>query len=151
METLDPALMDELLIDCKTPADVKNLYSQLLQRMINRSLEAEVSGRHNVRLAYWEKALETFHSSHCSLFNNISPSKDHWLSAGSGVSGCLYKLIFLQKEIRVELWIAKAKGEENTFIFWRVKNHAEFNTPTKSQGIHSPEWIAWHLERHDAA
>ncbi|MDD5391560.1 MAG: IS256 family transposase [Thiothrix sp.] len=42
METLDPILMDELLTDCKTPADVKNLYSQLLQRMINRSLEAEL-------------------------------------------------------------------------------------------------------------
>lgn len=42
METLDPVLMDELLTDCKTPADVKNLYSQLLQRMINRSLEAEL-------------------------------------------------------------------------------------------------------------
>ncbi|MDD5065243.1 MAG: hypothetical protein PHQ35_10865 [Phycisphaerae bacterium] len=43
METLDPVLMDELLTDCKTPADVKNLYSQLLQRMINHSLEAEES------------------------------------------------------------------------------------------------------------
>ncbi|MBU0656383.1 MAG: IS256 family transposase [Gammaproteobacteria bacterium] len=42
MEPLDPILMDELLTDCKTPADVKNLYSQLLQRMINRSLEAEL-------------------------------------------------------------------------------------------------------------
>ena len=42
MERLDPKLMDDLLSDCKTPADVKNLYSQLLQRMINRSLEAEL-------------------------------------------------------------------------------------------------------------
>lgn len=42
MEHLDPTLMDNLLSDCKTPADVKNLYSQLLQRMINRSLEAEL-------------------------------------------------------------------------------------------------------------
>lgn len=42
MDTLPPELMDELLSGCKTPADVKNLYSQLLQRMINRSLEAEL-------------------------------------------------------------------------------------------------------------
>jgi transposase-like protein len=34
--------LDELLVDCKSPADVDRLYSQLLQRLINRSLEAEL-------------------------------------------------------------------------------------------------------------
>lgn len=34
--------LDEVLKDCKTPADVDTLYSQLLQRMINRSLEGEM-------------------------------------------------------------------------------------------------------------
>lgn len=36
-------LLDELLTDCKTPGDVDTLYSQLLQRLINRSLEAEMT------------------------------------------------------------------------------------------------------------
>jgi transposase-like protein len=35
--------LDALLGDCKTPADVDKLYSQLLQRLINRSLEAEMT------------------------------------------------------------------------------------------------------------
>lgn len=43
-----PETLDALLGDCKTPADVGNLYSQLLQRMINRSLEAEM----DVHLGY---------------------------------------------------------------------------------------------------
>ena len=34
--------LDEVLKDCKTPAEVDTLYSQLLQRMINRSLEGEM-------------------------------------------------------------------------------------------------------------
>ena len=34
--------LDQLLGDCKTPGDVDSLYSQLLQRVINRSLEAEM-------------------------------------------------------------------------------------------------------------
>ena len=34
--------LDQLLGDCKTPRNVDNLYSQLLQRVINRSLEAEM-------------------------------------------------------------------------------------------------------------
>lgn len=40
--THKPEILDELLKDCKTPQDVEALYSQLLQRMINRSLEAEM-------------------------------------------------------------------------------------------------------------
>lgn len=39
---LRPEMLDELLAHCKTPADVETLYSQMLQRMINRSLEAEM-------------------------------------------------------------------------------------------------------------
>jgi putative transposase len=38
-----PELLNELLADCKTPGDVDTLYSQLLQKMINRSLEAEMT------------------------------------------------------------------------------------------------------------
>ncbi len=34
--------LDEVLKDCKTAADVDTLYSQLLQRMINRALEGEM-------------------------------------------------------------------------------------------------------------
>jgi putative transposase len=37
-----PETLDELLKDCKTPGDVDALYSQLLQRLINRSLEGEL-------------------------------------------------------------------------------------------------------------
>jgi len=37
-----PDILDELLKGCKTPADVDALHAQLLQRMINRALEAEM-------------------------------------------------------------------------------------------------------------
>lgn len=39
---LNKAMLDELTADCKTPQDVEKLYSQMLQHMINRSLEAEM-------------------------------------------------------------------------------------------------------------
>jgi len=39
---LDKTMLDELTGDCKTPQDVERLYSQMLQHMINRSLEAEM-------------------------------------------------------------------------------------------------------------
>jgi transposase-like protein len=40
--TLKPEMLDEILKNCKSPKDVEALYSQLLQGMINRSLEAEM-------------------------------------------------------------------------------------------------------------
>jgi transposase-like protein len=39
---LSKATLDELTSDCKTPGDVEKLFSQMLQHMINRSLEAEM-------------------------------------------------------------------------------------------------------------
>jgi len=39
---LTPEMLDELVKGCKTPKDVESLYSQMLQHMINRSLEAEM-------------------------------------------------------------------------------------------------------------
>jgi transposase-like protein len=38
-----PDKLDELLKDCKTPEDVDRLHSQMLQRLINRSLDAEMT------------------------------------------------------------------------------------------------------------
>ncbi|WP_143751186.1 MULTISPECIES: DUF4268 domain-containing protein [unclassified Marinobacter] len=54
----------------------------------------EQKNRHTLRLAFWEQTLEAFGRSNCSLFNNINPAKDHWLNAGSGISGMGYQLIF---------------------------------------------------------
>ena len=39
---LDKTMLDQLTADFKTPQDMEKLYSQMLQHMINRSLEAEM-------------------------------------------------------------------------------------------------------------
>ena len=39
---LSKAKLDELTAEYKTPGDVEKLFSQMLQHMINRSLEAEM-------------------------------------------------------------------------------------------------------------
>lgn len=40
--SLSKAMLDQLTADCKTPQDVEKLYSQMLQHMINRALDAEM-------------------------------------------------------------------------------------------------------------
>lgn len=72
---------------------------------------------HQLRLAFWEKALEAMRERGLSLFANISPSKDHWLSAGTGISGCVYNLIFSKDEARVEISLQRANKTENKWLF----------------------------------
>ena len=82
-----------------------------------KTIEKEAKGRHRIRQEFWGMALEALRSSRTDVFNNISPSKDHWVSAGSGNSGCPYILIFGNKVIRVELQIFRSSKAENKFIF----------------------------------
>ncbi|HFI6272592.1 TPA: DUF4268 domain-containing protein [Escherichia coli] len=137
-----------------------------------KTTEVVLKNRHTVRREYWERALEAFQKSACQLYNNISPSKDHWLSAGSGLSGCPYNLIFLQKELRVELCISRGVTEENKYLFdllsqskqdiehtfgaeleWMrldEKKSCRIQFSTKADGFNKDTWpqaVAWHLEQ----
>ena len=82
-----------------------------------KNTETELKNRHKIRLAFWEQALEAIRTSDCDLFKNVNRSKDHWLSAGSGVSSCPFSLIFGIKEARVELNLSRSVTAENKFIF----------------------------------
>ncbi len=91
-----------------------------------KSTEVVRKHRHTVRHDYWELLLEAFRNSSCTLYNSVSPSKkDHWLNAGSGVTGCPFSLIFNQKEIRVELWLSRANQEDNSFLFEQLSKQRE--------------------------
>jgi hypothetical protein len=92
------------------------------------SSSSELQQRHYLRREFWTMALEKFRTSPCSLFNNRAPSTDHWLAAGSGVSGVPFELIFSQKDARVQLNISRGDALENTWLFERLqerKTHIE--------------------------
>lgn len=82
-----------------------------------KSASNEQRRSHGLRLAFWEQALEAFSQSSCRLFDNISPGRDHWLSAGSGLSGMSFNLIFGKSEIRVEFYMSRAQAEINQRVF----------------------------------
>ena len=135
-----------------------------------KTTEVVVKNRHTVRREYWEKALEAFQKSQCKLYDNISPSKDHWLSAGSGLSGCPYNLIFNKTELRVELSISRSATEDNKFLFdfllglkddietsfgdaleWMrldAKKSCRIQYSCVAEGFNKDTWkesVAWHL------
>lgn len=82
-----------------------------------KSASNEQRRSHGLRLAFWEQALEAFSQSSCRLFDNISPGRDHWLSAGSGLSGMPFNLIFGKSEIRVEFYMSRPQAETNQLVF----------------------------------
>jgi hypothetical protein len=93
---------------------------------------------HRLRLEFWEQALETLSESDCDIFKNRSATKDHWLDAGSGLSGCPYRLIFSGKEVRVELWLGKNDREFNKRSFDAL--YAQKDTIEASFGAEL-EWL----------
>ena len=136
-----------------------------------KSTEVVMKNRHSVRKEYWEKTLEVFQNSDCNLYDNISPGKDHWLSAGSGLRGCPYNLIFNKTELRVELGLNRSVTEKNKFLFdllFGLKDEIEasFGSPLvwlrlndkkssriqfscAAEGFNKDTWgesISWHLE-----
>lgn len=121
------ALGEQLLINIDqiipTPEAQELMIGISAKEAEEKSTEVVLKNRHMVRREYWELALEAFQKSSCNLYNNISPSKDHWLSAGSGFSGCPYNLIFSQKELRAELWISRRVTQENKFLFDFIIGH----------------------------
>ena len=120
------ALGEQLLLGVDqiipTPEAKELMISMKVKEDEEKSTEAVLKDRHILRLAFWEEALEEFRSSECTLYNNISARTDHWLSAGSGVSGCTFTLMFGQKEVRVELWLGRSNAKENKFLFNELKS-----------------------------
>jgi hypothetical protein len=102
-----------------------------------KSTEAELKNAHKLRLAFWEQTLEAMKHSSTTLFNNISPTKDHWLYAGSGVGGVPFTLIFSNKEVRVELTVARSETSENKFIFDQLHKN---RTSIEAQFGHVLRW-----------
>lgn len=83
--------------------------------------KTEISSRHKIRPEFWARLLDVLRSSDCNIFNNISPSKDNWISTTAGVSGCGYFLIFNKKEIRLELVFQLSSAERNKQFFDQLK------------------------------
>lgn len=73
--------------------------------------------RHQLRLDFWDAALDQLRTDGVTLYQNISPTKDHWLSAGSGMRSCPYQMIFSRDEARVEISLQRSDKAENKWVF----------------------------------
>ncbi len=73
--------------------------------------------RHEIRMEFWEVALDKLREDGVELYRNINPGRDHWLSAGSGMRSVPYQMIFGKNEARVELSLQRQEAAENKWVF----------------------------------
>ena len=82
-----------------------------------QSSERGQATRHQLRTDFWHAALEGLRTANVALFANVSPNHDHWLNAGSGVSGVYYSMIFNRDEARVDFALGTRSKEVNKALF----------------------------------
>ncbi len=81
----------------------------------------EEATRHKTRYRFWEKALPILRIK-TGIYNNVSPTKDNWLTGASGHSGIVFNPIILLDGARAELYIDTGDAQRNTSIFEKLKS-----------------------------
>jgi hypothetical protein len=79
--------------------------------------------RFGIRKKYWQQILPLLNNT--NLFENVSPSKDHWLSTGAGIGGLAFTLIITKSNIRIELGISTSSKEKNKVYFKKLFKNKE--------------------------
>lgn len=114
-------LNDEILLNFEQIIPIPEA-ADFMIGISEKSAEARVNSdtdlvRYGRRREFWSRCLERLKASDIRLYDNISPSKDHWLGAGSGVRSCPYELIFGIREARVQLALSRFEKSENKALF----------------------------------
>lgn len=84
------------------------------------SEKKDSQNRHSVRREFWKQLLPQIVNT--DLFDNISPTKDYWLSTGAGISGLRYSLVITSKYVRIQLGISTSNKQENKKYFKKLLN-----------------------------
>ncbi|UWR22618.1 DUF4268 domain-containing protein [Sulfitobacter sp. S190] len=112
---------DELMVDIQqiipTPEAADFMIGMSSKENEEKAVQDTQKKRHKLRLDFWEVALDQLRADGAELFGSISPTRSHWLSAGSGVRSCPFQLVFLRKEARVQLSFERANAAENKWLF----------------------------------
>lgn len=112
---------EELFIDVQqiipTPEAADFMIGMSTKEVEEKSTQDTQKKRHKLREDFWKLTLERLRADGASLFQNVNPTWEHWLTAGSGVGGCPYTMIFSRSEARVEFELRRSDKAENKRMF----------------------------------
>jgi hypothetical protein len=111
---------DKLLLDVEQIIPLRETKEYTIQIAEKNSDEiktiTEQNTSHINRNNFWKYLLEYINKK-CNLYRNISPSRDSWISKGSGISGISYNLVISRENCRVELYMQRPNAQENKTVF----------------------------------
>jgi hypothetical protein len=112
---------EEIFVDLQQVIPTPEAADYMIRMAEKDSEEKSAKGAqkwsHQMRLDFWEQALEALRRAGLERWQNITPSRDHWLNSSVGVSGCTLTLIFLRHEVRVEFQLNRPDRTENKWLF----------------------------------
>ncbi len=121
-------LGDDLLLDFDQIIPVKEAEDYIIKvalknrdEIVNQDI---LENRHSVRLNFWSQFLKEA-AGRTNLCANLSPAKDNWLGAASGIGGVNINFVVTGSYARVEIYINKGSVEENKKIFDYFLQHKE--------------------------
>lgn len=92
-------------------------------------VEEKLKTRHLIRKEFWTRLIPKLKGK-LSIYQNSSPTTDHWLNAGGGMQGTRYSLVITKNYAGVQFEFAKPNQEENKRLFdelLRYKDKIEEN------------------------
>jgi len=111
---------DKLYLDTEQILPVQDAGEYQMRLNAKRRDEAaagkEEAGRHRRRREFWTAALPVLRTK-SAIFNNISPTKDNWLTGASGHSGISYNPVIRLRDARAEIYIDLGDREQSKRIF----------------------------------
>jgi len=111
---------EELFLDIEQIIPVKEAeeYMIMMADKAKNTLSAQESSSKikTIRKAYWAALLEKFNGV-SKIYQNVNPGTDHWLSCGSGVSGCVFEFIAATSYADCELFINAGDQTENKSLY----------------------------------
>ncbi|MGV3630949.1 MAG: DUF4268 domain-containing protein [Bacteroidota bacterium] len=85
--------------------------------------QENLKSRHHTRLEFWTKILPKLKGK-TPIFQNSSPSKDHWLSAGgTGISGARYSMLITKSYAGVMVEFGRSNKDDNKKLFDELFMH----------------------------
>ena len=121
-------LGEKLLLDFDQIIPVKEAEDYIIKVALKNRDEIDNQGilenRHSVRLNFWSQFLKEA-TKRTSLCTNLSPTKDNWIGAASGMGGVNINFVVTGSYARVEVYINKGSVRENKKIFDYFLKHKD--------------------------
>jgi len=119
---------DELFLDIEQIIPMKDAEDYVI-KMAEKAqddimIENRLKSSDALRLEFWAALLKEM-ANKSDLFKNISPKKDNWINAGSGISGVPFTFVILKTYARVETYIDMGDKNENKKLFDHLHQNKE--------------------------